>query len=82
VLTATDLIGQRLQTLSLADDHPLFRQLEAISGHTFPPRPPRAWRYAPDDVFGERSIKALLSAIDEKAVRRAQRVAAKRAGRA
>jgi hypothetical protein len=82
VRTAAELIGQRLQTLSLADDHPLFRQLESISGHTFPSRSPRAWRYAPDEAFGERRIDTLISAIDEKAVRRARRVAAKRADRA
>jgi hypothetical protein len=80
VLAASELISQRLQTLSLADDHPLFRQLEEISGYTFPSRPPRAWRYAADEVFSERDIGSLVSAIEEKAVRRAQRVASRRAG--
>jgi hypothetical protein len=78
VLAASEFIAKRLQTLSIADDHPLFRQLEANSGYTFPSRPPRAWRYAPDAVFDERDIKALVSTIDEKAVRRAQRVASQR----
>ncbi|HKP23703.1 MAG TPA: hypothetical protein VJV39_07540 [Dongiaceae bacterium] len=79
VLAASELIAKRLQTLSIADDHPLFRQLEANSGYAFPSRPPRAWRFAPDAVFDERDIRALVSAIDKKAVQRAQRVSSQRA---
>jgi hypothetical protein len=79
VLEAARLIEHRLRSLPLADDHPLFRQLEARSGYTFAARPARSWAYAPDEAFQDRPVAALLAEIDRRAVARAARVAGERA---
>jgi hypothetical protein len=79
VLEAARLIETRLHAMTVADGHPLFRQLEERSGHTFASRVARTWAYAPDGVFKDRRLESLVAKIDRKAVARAARVAKARA---
>jgi len=72
-LKACDLIARNLASMTRSDDQPLFRQLEKRSGHSFPARAPRPWRYAPDAAFSDRSLSHLIDELHERALRRIAR---------